>query len=769
MSDKHIQQLEETNLKNIFLRYFRYWYLFAGTLVLCLTAAFFYLRYATKEYEVTTTLLIKDDRTKSGQPVQEMDYNVMDLFVKKQNSIENEMEVLKSRSLLQKALQELNLETTYYTQGKVKETEIYGPTVPVKVVHEQIKPEAYVEEIVIHPVSANTFKLEDGSSLTYYRYGQKIKRPYATFAVLKTPAFQLPVKPVRIQFNNLEKLASNYSASLTVAPTNVDAKVLSLSYVTEVPQKGIDILNKLLAVYNEENIADKNKVVANTIQFINDRLEGLAAELEDVEGTVAKYKQQTGITDVNSDVQMYLEQTGQYNQQLAGQDIQLSVLQSIESYLRKQGSDYELVPSTLGVEDETLQNMISQFNNLQLERTRILRTANPSNPIVVNINEQLGGLRGSILENIQNMKRGVQVTRNNLRANSGMYQSKIQSVPGVEKDLLEIKRQQGVKENLYLYLLQKREESTLSLQATGTNSKVIDHPKASSAPVSPKSQLVYLCALIFGLGLPFSGLYLREMMNEKIETLADVEKLTNAPVLGEINHSDSKGNIVVRKNSRNIISEFYRLIRTNLQFVTQGRGNQVILVTSSMSQEGKTFFSINFASSLALTEKRVVILDFDLRKPKLLADMGIKNDKGISNYLLGRMTSIEEIIKPSNVLPNLSVIGAGSIPEDPAELMMNPRTEHLIEYLKTKYDYVIIDTSPVGQVADAFNLAQYTDCSIYIMRYNYTLTSQVKIFNDIFENEKLKFPMVVLNDAKKENFRKYGYGYGYSAGYAMNS
>ncbi len=768
MSDKHIQQLEETNIKNIFLRYFRYWYLFAGTLVLCLTAAFFYLRYATREYEVTTTLLIKDDRTKSGQPVQEMDYNVMDLFVKKQNSIENEMEILKSRSLLQKALQELNLETTYYTQGKMKESEIYGPSVPVKVVHEQIRPEAYEEEVVIHPISNNTFKLEDGSSLTYYRYGQKIRRPYATFAVKKTPAFKLPLKPIRIQFNNLEKLASSYSASLTVAPANVDAKVLTLAYVTEVPQKGIDILNKLLTVYNEENIADKNKVVANTIQFINDRLEGLAAELEDVEGTVARYKQQSGITDVNSDVQMYLQQTGQYNQQLADQDIQLSVLQSIENYLRRQGSD-SLVPSTLGVEDEGLQNMISQFNNLQLERTRILRTANPDNPIVVNINEQLAGLRSSMLENIQNMKRGVQVTRNNLRANSGMYQSKIQSVPGVEKDLLEIKRQQGVKENLYLYLLQKREESTLSLQATGTNSKVIDHPKASGSPVSPKTQLVYLCALIFGLGLPFSGLYLREMMNEKIETLADVEKLTNAPVLGEINHSDSKGNIVVRKNSRNIISEFYRLIRTNLQFVTQGRDNQVILVTSSMSQEGKTFFCINFASSLALTEKRVVVLDFDLRKPKLLTDMGIKNDKGISNYLLGRMTSIEEIIKPSNVLPNLSVIGAGSIPEDPAELMMNPRTERLIEYLKTKYDYVIIDTSPVGQVADAFNLAQYTDCSIYIMRYNYTLTSQVKIFNDIYENEKLRFPMVVLNDAKKENFRKYGYGYGYSAGYAMNS
>lgn len=769
MSDKHIQKLEETNFKDKVLRYFRYWYLFAGTLVLCLTAAFFYLRYATREYKVTSTLLIKDDRTKSGQPVQEMDYNVMDLFVKKQNNIENEIEVLKSRSLLQKALQELNLETTYYTQGKMKESEIYGPGVPVAVVHEQINPTAYEEEVIIYPISANTFKLEDGTSLTYYKYGQKIKRPYATFAVKKTPAFRLPIKPIRIQFNNLEKLADKYSASLTVSPTNVDAKVLNLSYVTEVPQKGIDILNKLLAVYNEENIADKNKVVANTIQFINDRLEGLASELEDVEGTVAKYKQQSGVTDVNSDVQMYLQQSGQYNQQLADQDIQLSVLQSIDSYLRRQGSDYELVPSTLGVEDETLQNMINQFNSLQLERNRILRTANPDNPIVVNINEQLSGLRGNILENIQNMKRGVQIARNNLRANSGMYQSKIQSVPSVEKDLLEIKRQQGVKENLYLYLLQKREESTLSLQATGTNSKVIDHPKASNVPVSPKPQLIYLCALIFGLGLPFSGLYLREMMNEKIETLADVEKLTSAPVLGEVNHSDSKGNIVVRKNSRNIISEFYRLIRTNLQFVTQGRENQVILVTSSMSQEGKTFFSINFASSLALTEKRVIILDFDLRKPKLLADMGIKNDKGISNYLGGKMTSIEEIIKPSNVLPNLSVIGAGSIPEDPAELMMNPRTEHLIEYLKTKYDYIIIDTSPVGQVADAFNLAQYTDCSIYIMRYNYTLTSQVKIFNDIYENEKLRFPMVVLNDAKKENFRKYGYGYGYSAGYAMNS
>src|SRR5690606_30121581 len=374
-------------------------------------------------------------------------------------------------------------------------------------------------------------------------------------------------------------------------------------------QKGVDILNKLIEVANKEELEDKNRIAKNTIQFIDERLKFLITDLTDVEKNVEALKQQNHVTDVGANAQMYLQQSGVYDQQLAEAEMQLSVLNSLEQYVNR--SNGGLVPSSLGIQDQTLSNLIQKYNELQLEKQRTLRTAQPDNPVVINLDEQLAGLRSSIRENLSNIKKGLQITRNNYRANTAQYQSKIQSVPAVERELQQIQRQQSVKQNLYLYLLQKREESALALAATVNNSRVIDEVNVNPNPVEPKKQLIYLCAFILGLGIPAAGIYTKDLLNNKVLSVKDIETLTDVKVLGEISHSEVKGNLVVKPDSRTTISELFRLIRTNLKFHTSQIDNKVILVTSTMSGEGKTFFCSNLGSTLALTDKKVVVLEFD--------------------------------------------------------------------------------------------------------------------------------------------------------------
>ncbi|MDX5436551.1 MAG: capsular biosynthesis protein, partial [Pontibacter sp.] len=394
----------------------------------------------------------------------------------------------------------------------------------------------------------------------------------------------------------------------TVAPVNKEASVLTISLTDAVPEKGVTIINKLIEVYNKEAVEDKNQIAANTIQFIDERLTYLTEELSTVEKDVEAYKRQNELTDVSSEAKMYLERASEYNRQLSELEIQIDVLNSIETYLKNQKNQFELVPSTLSIQDATLLNLIGKFNELQLERQRLLRTTQPSNPIVLNVNEQLANLRVNILENLGNIKNSLTITRNNLRANSSQFESRIQKVPAIERELLEINRQQGIKEGLYLYLLQKREESALSLAATVSNSRVIDSAVAGDLPVKPKKQLIYLLAFLVGLGVPFAFIYVRDMLDDKVKEIKDIESVTATPVLGEIAHNYSGETLVVTKESRGPVSELFRLIRANLQFATVGKENRVILVTSSMSGEGKTFFSINLAASLVLTGKKVVVI-----------------------------------------------------------------------------------------------------------------------------------------------------------------
>ena len=753
-----------SDVLSVMRKYLRHWYWFVLSLVLCSLGAYLYLHYATPQYSVRGTLLIREEGNRQ-QFASQGPFSELDIFRTSKN-IDNEIEILRSKTLMQRALEDLGLHATYYVRGRIRDVEVYGKKSPIKTIISQLDSTAYGKSITIRP-EGNKFELveeDEAGNITKstHSFGQAIQKPYATFTVVAN------ITPIRNQeiaivFHDIRKLAESYNQKLMVGTVNTNASVLAVSLVDAVPHKGVDILTKLITRYNEEAIEDKKQIAAYTIEFIDERLTYLTSELSDVEKDVERYKRQNELTDVSSETQLYLQRASEYNKQLADFAIQIEVLTSIQSYLLKE-SKLGLVPSSLSIQDPTLMGLISKFNELQLERERMLRTTQPNNPIVLSISEQLQNLRSNILENLRNIKSGLLITQENLQNKSEQFESRIQQVPMIERELLEINRQQGIKQQLYLFLLTKREESGLSLASTTANSRVIDPPRAGDLPVSPKKRQIMLLAVLLGLGLPFTFIYVKELLNNKVRERKDVENATQAPILGEITRSKHQTPLVVVGGNQTPVAEMFHLIRYNLQFAALGNENKVLLVTSSRSGEGKTFFSINLGATLASVGKKVVIVSLDLRKPMLMQYMQLPGNHGVSDYVISDTFSAEALSVPVPNVPGLFAIGTGLPPPNPGELITNPRIASLFSELREHFDLVIVDTSPVGLVADAFALAPYIDSTIYLVRYDYTYKEQLAIVDDIYQSKKLNHPMLVLNDAKKKNSYRYGYGYGHKNG-----
>lgn len=757
-----LHQADSIDVRQLLLKYLRYWYLFLISLLLCIGAAFCYIYVATPQYRISSTMLLKNEENLSTSLNRNPGLGEINLLTGKQN-IDNEIEVFQSKSLMNRVFSELSLFVTFYVEGKFRKIEIYGKEVPIRISVSLIKPYAFETPFTIRKKTSTHYELiEKSGRVNTHKYGEEITNLYGVFTVYAAPDAAASAtyvrEPIVVQLHDIESLAAKYNEALKVETINRRASVIRISIIDSVPQKGKDILNKLLEVYNKEALEDRNLVAQTTIQFIDERLKFLTSELTSVEKSVEEYKRTHEVTDVTSDADQYLSQASDYNKQLSDLNIKIEVLESIDRYLNRAAGKFELVPSSLNFDDPTLLNLITKYNEVTLERERMLRTTQPGNPLVLDMNDQLTSLKANILENLHNIKEGLEITRKNLLSTTGRFRSQIQKVPSIERELLEINRDQGTKGNLYLYLLQKREESALALEITIPTSRMLDPPTVDEDPVSPKVVLIYLLAFILGVGVPFSGIYIRDALNDKIQSKKDVQRGTNTPLLGEISHNSTGQNLVITKEAGTPISELFRLIRSNLQFATAGKENKVILVTSSLAGEGKTFFSINLGASLTLLGKRVVLLELDLRRPTLLKQVGMKSRTGITDYIVAPdKIAIEDIVKPHNTIRGLYLASSGSIPPNPAELMLSPNLNYLINVLKESFDYILLDTPPVGQVADAFSLSRLVDSTIYLVRYNYTPKSMLEIVEDIYVSKKLNHPMVVLNDSKEGG--TYGYGY----------
>lgn len=757
-------QEESINFAELLFKYLRYWKWFLLSAALCLVVAAIYLRYTTRIYDVTASVLLKDDK-KGGGMADLKAFEEFSLFDSK-NNVDNELEILQSTSLMEDVVTSMGLYFGYAVKGTVKTSEIYGKECPLLLSVSQAAFDTLASTSFTMEVQPSgkvlfaDFDGENGLTVTANRYDTLVQLPFGT--VHLKPGYAQPKEPMRVYvtYMNPVRTAQNILANLTVSLSGKTTSVVKLTYKTAHKQKGIDLLNRYVDTYNTESIRDQSQVAMNTAVFLDERLDTLTSELAVVEKQVETYKQSEQVTDIVSEAQLFLTQSSTVEAKQLELETQLSIISDLENYVGKYTDNSQLLPIGTGISSQGLNEQIRSYNELVLQHQKLSRTAAPSNQVMVDLEHNMDALRANIKTSIAREKQQLSLHKAEVDKQTDRYAGKIKSIPRKERESLEIMRQQSVKASLYLFLLQKKEENYLSMTMVQPKAKVIDEARASNTPVLPKAKMIYLVAFFLGLALPIIILYLRDYFNIHIENKTELEKLSKVPVLGEIPKSDEVGNIVLHEHSTNTMAEMFRLLRTNLLFVA-GTNRKVIMITSSVGGEGKTFVTINLGLSLAFLNKKVLILGLDVRKPKLADYLELDHKKGMTLFLLGALNQSELII-PSGVHPNLHIIPAGPIPPNPNELLARKELDDLIDAYKQQYDFILLDTAPVGAVSDSYQLNRFADISLYLVRAEYTSKQSILDAEEPFRTGKLTNMYFVLNasDMSKSSYR-YGYKYGY--------
>ena len=550
-----------------------------------------------------------------------------------------------------------------------------------------------------------------------------------------------------------------YVNSLSIAPTSKTTSVVVISLENTNTRRGRDYINKLLEMYNINANNDKNEVAQKTAEFIDERIGIISKELGSTEQDLENFKRSAGITDLSSEAQIALTSNAEYEKKRVENQTQINLVMDLQRYMK--GNEYEVLPSNIGLQDAASAGAIDRYNQMLVERKRLLRTSTENNPTIINLDTSIRAMRTNVQATLDATLKGLQITKEDLAREASRYSRRINDAPTQERQFVSIARQQEIKSGLYLMLLQKREENAITLAATANNAKIIDEALADDNPISPKKTIVYLAALVLGVGLPVGVIYLIGLTKFKIEGRADVEKLTSLPVVGDIPLADEKtGSIAVFENQNNLMSETFRNVRTNLQFMLEN-GKNVILVTSTISGEGKSFISANLAISLSLLGKKVVIVELDIRKPGLNKVFNIpKKEHGITQYLTNTTANLMDFVQPSDINKNLFILPGGTVPPNPTELLARGGLEKAIETLKANFDYVILDTAPVGMVTDTLLIGRVADLSVYVCRADYTHKAEFTLINELAENNKLPNLCIAVNGLDL-NSRKYGYYYGY--------
>ena len=756
-----ISQEPEINFREILFKYLRYWYLYISIALLFIFLAYLYLRYTTPIYEVRSEIIIKDDK---GGLSQQNILSELDIFNTKSNA-NDEIEILKTRYLMEKVVEELQLNVNYFATGKIKTTELYK-TSPFTIKLLFLKDSIATQEFHIQPSNNLEFNVIKNEIKTTHRFDDTIFLPDLVMIVHRAPGFEFKEHDYIFSISTPDATIYGYMNNISINLVNKQTNVIELIMNTTIPRKGEDVLNKLYEVYTRINREDKNKISDSTINFINDRLGKVADELTDVEKNVEQFKKANRLsTDIKEQSNLILGNISELEKLIIQQEVQINVVESIERHLKSKA--FRIVPGALVIEDPTYLSMVEKYNGLVLERDNQLQTAKEDNPLIIGLNQQIENTRDDLLTSLSNIRRGMVIAKDKLSQKNSQLLGQVNAAPSKERAFMEISRQQEVKKQLYLYLLQKREETAISKSGTLSNSRLIDPAKSSPLPFKPNKKIIYLFAVASGIFILTLAIYLRGLLNNKIRSKSDINKITNVPVLGELSHNETGEDIIAKPDSRTLLAEQFRLIRTNLQFILKGKENSIIMFTSSMSGEGKSFISTNLASSLAISGKKVVLMELDLRKPKISKILGLSGEIGFTNYIISDIP-ISQIIQQSSIHPNLFVIGAGAIPPNPAELILENKVEFLFSNLRKDFDFIIIDTAPVGLVTDALLLSKYSDANIYVVRQNYTIREQLNIVHDISINGKMANVSILLNDVTLKSNYGYGYGYGHNAYYTLD-
>lgn len=773
--EKCMEQSEEQfNIQEILFRCLVHWPWFVFSVIVCIACAWGYLRLTTPVYNISATVLIKDDKKGGGTSVSsELERMGLDGFVSSSGNVDNEIEVLRSKSLSEEVVNNLGLFVTYMDEDELPKKELYqtSPVLVSLTPQEADKLPGRMEvAMTLQPTGVMDVQMKVGDK----EYRKEFEKLPAVFPTDEgTVAFFVnndtlsAVRPESVTkerhitafINRPFSVAKGYASSLSIAPTSKTTSVVVISLKNTNPRRGRDFINKLLEMYNINANNDKNEVAQKTAEFIDARIGIISKELGSTEQDLENFKRTAGITDLSSEAQIALTGNAEYEKKRVENQTQINLIVDLQKYL--QGSEYEVLPANVGLQDGGLVGAISRYNEMLIERNRLLRTSTESNPAIVNLNTSIRAMRSNVQATLDATLKGLQITKADLDREASRYSRRISDAPTQERQFVSIARQQEIKAGLYLMLLQKREENAITLAATANNAQIIDAAIADDNPVSPKRMMVYLVALFFGMGIPVGIIYLIGLTKFKIEGRADIEKLTSLPVVGDIPLADEKsGSIAVFENKNNLMSETFRNVRTNLQFMLEN-GKNVILVTSTISGEGKSFVSSNLAISLSLLGKKVVIVGLDIRKPGLNKVFNIpQKDHGITQFLTNPSMNLMDLVQPSDINRNLFILPGGAVPPNPTELLARDGLEKAIETLKTNFDYVILDTAPVGMVTDTLLIGRTADLSVYVCRADYTRKAEFTLVNELSENKKLPNLCVAINGLELQK-KKYGYYYGY--------
>ena len=756
--------LEESsiNLREELEKYLYYWKWFLLSLIIAGCIAFVKVRYSHPVYSASINVLIKNS-SKSGGLSDLAGFNDLSLL-SSGNNVNNEIHLFKSRTILKEVIKNLHLDVSYYSKGKVLTTESYG-NIPINVQfikkENNLIKENSINNFIVKILSLEKYQLLNnaGKELGNYYFNDTIKDYNICILNNFSNINNIENKEIIVRKPSLTPLAFSYQNRLNISNIK-GTSILKLTLKDRVRNKAIDILNELVSVYNKDAIDDKNQIFEYTADFIENRLNIIKEELSDVEKNVEEFKQKNRLTDLTSDSELFTQNTDGYNKGIIGIETELSVLKMVEENLNTEQSDF--LPDVAGVSGSNISELVMSYNELIHNKKRLLKGSTEKHPAIITIDNQINQLKQSIKSTLKNTNSTLEIKKKSLQKEYNKFSGRVASIPKFENIFRSIQRQQQIKEGLYLYLLQKREETALVLSATETTVKVIDPAYAGRGSIAPNKRMIYLMALGLGLLIPFGILYLKFLLDNKVQGRKDIESIMRTPILGDIPRSKSDKKIVVSDQDRDATAESFRLIRTNIDFMLSkvDEKSKVIFVSSTLSGEGKTFISINLASVLSLTSKKVLLIGADIRKPKITDYLDVKEGKGLTHFLMDDNLHVSEVIDTIEEY-NFDMLHSGIIAPNPSELLMNGRFDKVIEYGKANYDYIIVDTAPVNLVTDTLLLSDHAHLFIYVTRAGYLDKRLLEIPKKLYEEKRLPNMTILLNDTNSEKGYGYGYGYGY--------
>jgi tyrosine-protein kinase Etk/Wzc len=761
---------ESNGIQQILTKYIPYWPLFLFLFLISGACLYFYLKITVPIYETTASVLIKDE--KKGQEDSKME-EVLNVFGTKK-IVENELEIFHSNSLIIAVVKKLKLYAPIFEEKGWRGLGTSSAYLTSPIIVEVPDPSEIEESKKIY---FHFSKTDSSVSIDNDKFplDQWVNTPMGTLRFTRNPHYFPTVRknqnPVKFYFQliSLDHATNGVLGALTVSSASKQSSIINLSIKDPVAMRGETIISEIVVAYNLASAERKSSVAMKTLKFIEDRLKNASHELDSVEGSIQKYKDETGTVDISEQSKQYLNNIEANDKQANTMNLQLSALAEVEKYVESKDNNGNIVPSTFNINDPSLTQLLTTLSNDEAQYEKLKRTNAENSPVMLSLQEEINKTRPNILENIRSQRKNIEAGLSTLSQSKDRYNSMLSTIPQKERQLVEVSRQHSIKNDIYSFLLQKKEETAYSITSILPDCYIVSNPTTSGTPVSPKKPFLALLSLIapFGLGIVFVSL--KDIFNGKILYRTDIEKLTHFPIVGEVIHEKLKSSIVTENAERSFIAEQFRLIRTGLRHLGTPPGNvKRILVTSCIKGDGKSFVSTNLAVSVARSGKKVVLLEMDLHQPRIRETFDVPRSDGITDFLLGNVKE-DEIIFPTPKHANVFIVPAGNLIEEPSELLVNGRLAILLNYLDTQFDTVIIDTAPIKVLTDGLVIAPYCNLVLNVIRHNHTPKSHVEMLDKDMQSYDIQNVGIIFNGVKNRGFGKYSYGYGHGYGYDIRS